>query len=98
MDSAYRSKLDIWLVIVLVGLPIVALEFLIDGMGLSDRAINVLALLIVVIVLGLVFWLFMTTRYTLTDEYLLIRCGPFSWAIAFDEITHIEPTDRKSVV
>jgi hypothetical protein len=92
VDSAYRSKLDIWLVIVLVGLPIVALEFLIDGMGLSDRAINVLALLIVVIVLGMVFWLFLTTRYTLTDEYLLIRCGPFSWAIAFDEITHIEPT------
>jgi hypothetical protein len=92
VDSVFRSKLDIWLVIVLVGLPIVILEFVLDGVGLSDRAINMLALLIVVFVLGLVFWLFMTTRYTLTGEFLMIRCGPFSWAIALDEITHIEAT------
>jgi hypothetical protein len=92
VDSVFRSKVDIWLVIVLVGMPVVVLEFVLDGIGLSDRAINVLALLIVVFVLGLVFWLFLTTRYTLTDAFLLIRCGPFSWAIAFDEITHIEPT------
>ena len=92
MDSVFRSKVDIWLVIVLVGMPVVLLEFVLDGIGLSDRAINVLALLIVVFVLGLVCWLFFTTRYTLTDAFLLIRCGPFSWAIALDEITHIEPT------
>ena len=92
MDSVFRSKVDIWLVIVLVGLPVVMLEFFLDGIGLSDAAVNVLALLIVVFVLGIVFWLFLTTRYTLTDEFLLIRCGPFSWAIALDEITHIEPT------
>ncbi len=92
MDSVFRSKVDIWLVIVLIGMPVVILEFVLDGTGLSDRATNVLALLIVLFVLGLVFWLFLTTRYTLTDEFLLIRCGPFSWAIAIDEITHIEPT------
>lgn len=92
MDSVFRSKVDIWLVVVLVGLPVVILEFFLDGIGLSDPAVNVLALLIVVFVLGLVFWLFLTTRYTLTDEFLMIRCGPFSWAIALDEITHIEAT------
>ncbi len=92
MDSVFRSKIDIWLVIVLVGLPVVMLEFFLDGFELSDPAVNVLALLIVVFVLGVVLWLFLTTRYTLTDEFLLIHCGPFSWAIAFDEITHIEPT------
>jgi hypothetical protein len=68
------------------------LEFLFDGSGLSDRVIDVLALLSVVGVLGVFFWLFSTTRYTLTDEFLLIRCGPSSWAIALDEITHIEVT------
>ncbi|MSP40547.1 MAG: hypothetical protein EXR70_18830 [Deltaproteobacteria bacterium] len=92
MDSAYRSKLDVWLVVVAICAPVVALEFLLDGMGLSERAINVLALLAVVAASGLIFWLFMTTRYTLTGEFLLIRCGPFSWVIALDEITHIEPT------
>jgi hypothetical protein len=92
VDSVFRSKVDIWLVIVLVGLPVIILEFVLDGIGLSDSEVNLLALLIVVFVLGIVLWLFLTTRYTLTDEFLLIRCGPFSWAIALDEITHIEPT------
>jgi hypothetical protein len=34
----------------------------------------------------------LSTRYTLTDEYLLVKCGPFSWSIPLRDIYEIEPT------
>jgi len=33
MDPVFRSKVDVWLVLALVGVPILALEFLLDGGG-----------------------------------------------------------------
>ena len=36
MEQVFRSKVDFWLILVLVGVPILALEFLLDGAGLDD--------------------------------------------------------------
>lgn len=33
MDPVFRSKVDVWVVLALVGVPILALEFLLDGAG-----------------------------------------------------------------
>lgn len=92
MDPVFRSKVDVWLVLALVGVPILALEFLLDGAGLDDRFANVLAVLIVVTVLGIFLWLYLGTHYTVTGEFLSVKSGPFFWSIPLDDITAIEPT------
>lgn len=37
-------------------------------------------------------WLLLDTRYQLTAERLLVRCGPFRWRIALSEIRAVTPT------
>jgi hypothetical protein len=39
---------DFWLILALVGVPILALEFLLDGSSIDDRAATLVAVLIVV--------------------------------------------------
>lgn len=92
MEQVFRSKVDFWLILVLVGVPVLALEFLLDGAGLDDRFTNLLALLIVVSVLGIFLWLYVSTHYTFTAEFLLVKSGPFFWSIPLNDIYAIEPT------
>jgi len=92
MEQSFRSKVDFWLILALVGLPIIALEFLLDGSGIDDRAATLVAVLIVAVVLALILWLYVSTRYTLTEEFLLVKSGPFSWSIPLRDIYAIEPT------
>lgn len=92
MDPVFRSKVDVWLVLVLVGVPVLVLEFLLDGSGVDDRATTLLAVLIGAVVLGIFLWLYLSTRYTLTGEFLLVKSGPFFWSIPLCEIYAIEPT------
>ena len=92
MDPVFRSKIDVWLVIALVGVPFLVLEFLLDGVGLNERAVDGLALLTVAVVIGIVLWFYLSTRYTITSEFLLVNSGPFMWAIPLHDIISIEPT------
>lgn len=92
MEQAFRSKVDFWLILALVGVPILALEFLLDGSGVDDRTATLVAVLIVAVVLAIFLWLYLSTRYTLTEEFLLVKSGPFSWSIPLREIYEIEPT------
>jgi membrane protein YdbS with pleckstrin-like domain len=92
MEQAFRSKVDFWLILALVGVPILVLEFILDGSSVGDRAATLLAVVIVAVVLAIFLWLYLTTRYTLTDEYLLVKSGPFSWSIPLRDIYEIEPT------
>lgn len=96
MDPVFRSKVDVWLVLLLVGAPVLVLEFFLDGSGVNDRYANLLAVLIVVVVVGIFLWLYLSTRYTLTAEFLLVHSGPFSWAIPLRDISAIEPTHNPS--
>lgn len=41
---------------------------------------------------GFPLWLLVSTRYTLTDDVLKIRCGPFGWQIALQDIRNVTPT------
>src|SRR6185436_3000723 len=92
MEQAFRSKVDFWLILALVGVPILVLEFILDGSSIDDRAATLLAVVIVAVVLAIFLWLYLTTRYTLTEEFLLVNSGPFSWSIPLRDIYEIEPT------
>lgn len=77
MDPVFCSKVDLWPVLVLVGGPVLVLEILLDGSGVNEHYANLVAVLIVAVVLGIFLWLYLSTRYTLTAEFLLVKSGPF---------------------
>jgi hypothetical protein len=39
----------------------------------------------------LMLWTLYGTRYLLTDAGLNVRCGPFRWSVAYDDIEHSDP-------
>ena len=88
----FRSKIDLWLVGALVLVPVLILDFIAGDSGVNEYRLDVLTLLIVIIVPSGVGGLYATTRYTITPDMLLVRSGPFAWAIPLREITRIEPT------
>jgi membrane protein YdbS with pleckstrin-like domain len=92
VDAVFRSKVDLWLVALVVGIPVLVLQFFFDDAGVSDRSADLIALLIVVVVLALFAWIYATTRYTITAQSLFLKSGPFSWVIPIGDITKIEPT------
>ena len=91
MDAVFRSKFDIWLVALIIGAPVLVLEFLLEDV-VEGRSADLLALGIVVVVLLFCGWLYASTRYTITAEALLVKSGPFSWVVPLREIYSIEPT------
>lgn len=91
-NLVFRSKIDLWLVGALVLVPVLILGFIAGDSGVNEYRLDVLTLLIVIIVPASVGGLYATTRYTITPDMLLVRSGPFAWAIPLREITRIEPT------
>ena len=65
---------------------------MLEGVGIDDRSADLLAIALVVVVLAFFLWLYVSTRYTITAQSLLIKSGPFSWIVPLREITAIEPT------
>lgn len=91
-NLVFRSKIDLWLIAALVLVPVVILSFIAGDSGVNEYRLDLVILLIVIIVPGGIAGLYATTRYTITPDMLLVRSGPFTWAIPLREITRIEPT------
>ena len=91
-NLVFRSKIDLWLVGALVLVPVFILGFIAGDGGVNEYRLDLLTLAIVIIVPGSIGGLYATTRYTITPDMLLVRSGPFAWAIPLSEITRIEPT------
>lgn len=90
MTETFRSKIDLWLGLVLGGMPLLLLRPLWD---LSRQPSQwPVALLLALLGIGLPLSVLVATRYTLTATDLVIRCGPFRWSIALAEITRLEAT------
>ena len=86
----FRSKIDIWLILVLVAataFPLLqVIAALRSGSTLLPHA------LIFGLLGGLFSWLILSTKYTVNIDVLLVQSGPFRWRIARNEITRIVPS------
>ena len=86
----FRSKIDLSLLVLLVAaaaLPLTqALAGLRNGSSWIPHALT-FALLT-----ASFSWLLLTTKYTVTQNTLLVQSGPFRWRIAKSEITQIVPS------
>jgi Bacterial PH domain len=95
MPEVYRSKIDLWLAVVLVGVPVVS-GYLIVRRLPSDSSDSWLGLVVCALVLAFSLWLFVSTRYTIDQDALHVRSGPVSCTIALKDIRQISPTRTMS--
>jgi hypothetical protein len=87
-DVAFRSKVDWWLVAVLVISAAVALITVLT----VGVAAPLASAAIVLLGIGLPMWVLLATTYTLTAAHLNVRSGPFTWRIPLNEIRSVAPT------
>ncbi|MCB5228065.1 PH domain-containing protein [Alishewanella sp. 16-MA] len=92
MTQVFRSKVDTWLGIVLVAAALAALYGVIHSLNSGDNADIVASLFALLVSAGLPIWLINSTRYTLTEQQLLVKSGPFQWQIPIVQISNITPT------
>ncbi|MCF4009513.1 PH domain-containing protein [Rheinheimera sp. UJ63] len=92
MTQVFRSKVDTWLGIVLVAAALAALYGVIHSLNSGDNADIVASLFALLVSSGLPIWLINSTRYTLTEQQLLVKSGPFQWQIPIVQISNITPT------
>jgi membrane protein YdbS with pleckstrin-like domain len=93
-EIAFNSKIDLWLLIVLLAVVAACLW------GITDFWNAILAqgwvfTLAIALPLGagvlMPLWILLSLRYYLSDRTLRIRCGPFRWIIPIDRITAVTP-------
>jgi Bacterial PH domain len=89
--ETYKSKIDTWLLMLLVGTDIFVLVIVWSVASLGAMSIPV-ALVTLLPATMLPLWILVATRYDLTDDFLLIRSGPFRWRVAIADITSVAPT------
>src|SRR5690625_7628787 len=94
MEQVYTSKIDTWLGFVLLGA--VALCVIVFVSSLRDGSVPAIltTLPILLIGAGLPIWLLITTRCTLSNSALLVRCAPFKWYVPLEYITCITATSN----
>lgn len=88
--KVYRSKVDTWLLVVLIFVVISSIFGSYDVMqqGNNYGALTVMVALGVLLPI----WLLLGTRYVITTTKLTIWSGPFRWSVLRDDITAIKAT------
>lgn len=82
----FRSKVDLWLVVVLIAGFLFSLISLTPTLGLG---LTLLLELVVVTVLALLLW---PCEYRLEPDRLNIRCGLLNWRIRYPDIVDAVPS------
>jgi hypothetical protein len=92
MNNVYRSKIDAWVAILLLGLPIPML--FVSWKLIHDAVPGRWFIVFPILVLGaaLPISLLVSTKYTITSDSLWIRSGLFKWEIPLHEISAVVAT------
>lgn len=98
---SFRSRIDAWVLVVLLSIVAAGLlglshVYALFAKGLAAYRWPTIAVLIVLCTLGTVvpLWLLLTTRYSMTDEMLDVRSGPFHRRIAIRDIVDVSRARR----
>lgn len=94
MPTVYRSKIDAWLLAVLVLAMAASLFVTLTIFSAASPVAWFLAAVTAGIGIGLPSWLLLSTRYTLQPLRLVVQSGPFKWHIEVADITSITPSSN----
>jgi hypothetical protein len=90
-ELPFNSKIDLWLLILLLTAVTVCLWVIGDNwQGIAGG--NWLLILPLAVGIFLPLWVLISLRYFLSEQTLRIRCGPFNWRVPINEITAVTPT------
>ena len=89
--ETFRSKVDTWLAL-LVGAAAILAIYAVGSAARAGAMSVVAAIALVLLSAGLPAWILASTRYELSDAWLVIRSGPFRWRIAISDIRSVVPT------
>lgn len=92
MHNVYASKIDTWLLLVLAFAVVSCLVVPLLALRSQGAVAIATAAPTILIGAGLPLWLFLSTRYILTDVALLVQCGPFKWQVPLAEISSVTAT------
>jgi hypothetical protein len=97
MEQTYTSKVDAWLVALLIGallLCVLAGFTTFSAVAATGNWTPFISgtLPLLIVGAGLPAWMCMSVRYTLNDDTLKVKAGFFSWQVPVAEITAIAPT------
>ena len=86
----YRSKIDMWLIIVL--LSTAAIPLVLAYVAVQEGSAWISHAVIAGVMSCFFIWLVLTTKYSIEETTLKIQSGPFTWQIEKREITKVTPT------
>jgi len=94
----FRTKRErfftrVWMLVLILVNAVMIVPLWLDPEAGSTEAVVVLALCVVIT--GMLLWLMLGIRYTLTEDHLIVKGGPLGSKIRYDDITRI--TDRPSI-
>jgi hypothetical protein len=93
MRVRFPSKRDLWIAIVLWGGALALVYASVDVLGSpTPMAFKAVFLLICIPSAVLLPWILYGTSYLLTEEVLLIRCGPFRHRVPLSAIREVTPS------
>lgn len=93
MSNTYRSKRDAWiLVLVWAGMLLATFAAVAQFLGSEPLLQRVLVLVFSVLVVAFILSLLYGISYTIQDEELLIRAGPFKQRIPLADIDRVRPS------
>ncbi len=89
----FRSKIDAWLVIVVVGAAILTLVAAGTALWQTSEVAVLVTVLIIALGAVLPLWILVSTNYRVDGGTLHVRSGPFRWHVPVSSITRIEPSN-----
>lgn len=94
MEQVYKSRIDSWLLMVLLAAMGVSLLAALEVIVVADTSAWWVVPLVVALGVGLPAWLLLGTRYRLDEKELRIVSGPFRWRILLSTIQSVEPSSN----
>lgn len=88
----FTSKVDWWLAVVLVSLPVIAIGSAVAGMLTEDTAGTAVGWIAAVAVLAMYPALLWPIEYLVTDEQLVIRFGLVRTRVALERLRKVAPS------
>ncbi|WP_417346948.1 PH domain-containing protein [Ferrimonas sp.] len=89
MDMTFRSKIDTWLLVVLLLGIAGSLYGAVEAVRIDAGWVTACVLIITA---GMLAWLLVSTKYVVSDEMLRVQAGPFSWQIDIVSIRSVRET------
>lgn len=89
----FRSKIDRWLLVLLIAIMVFEMTVMVIAAMQSDDARDATVLILAGLgVCALIGWLVLNTHYVVEKDLLRIIAGPFRWKIRLEEIHAVEAT------